>query len=84
MGSLIDVYLDRANNEIMAAVSLKRLSEQEKDRVSFDLPDDVSFYSSVISHSYYAIFYAAKAILLTKDIETNLRKCIKKRLMSLR
>ena len=70
MGSLIDVYLDRANNEIMAAVSLKRLSEQEKDRVSFDLPDDVSFYSSVISHSYYAIFYAAKAILLTKDVET--------------
>ena len=41
MGSLIDVYPDRANNEIMAAVSLKRLSEQEKDRVSFDLPDDV-------------------------------------------
>ena len=64
------MYLDRANNEIMAAVSLKRLSEQEKDRMSFDLPDDVSFYSSVISHPYYAIFYAAKAILLTKDIET--------------
>ena len=38
--------------------------------MSFDLPDDISFYSSVISHSYYAIFYAAKAILLTKDIVT--------------
>jgi uncharacterized protein (UPF0332 family) len=70
MGSLIEIYLDRANNELMVAESLKRLSEQENDKVSFDLPDDISFYSSVISHSYYAIFYAAKAILLTKDIET--------------
>ena len=70
MGSLIEVYLDRANNEIMVAASLKRLSERETDRVNFNLPDDVSFYSAVISHSYYAIFYAAKAILLTKDVET--------------
>ena len=60
----------QTNNEIMAAGSLKRLSEQEEDKISFDLPGDISFYSSVILHSYYAIFYAAKAILLTKDIET--------------
>ena len=70
MGSLIDIYLDRSNNEIMAAESLKRLSEKDKDKEEFNLPDDASFYSSVISHSYYAIFYAAKAILLTKKIET--------------
>ena len=70
MGSLIEVYLDRANNEIMVAESLKRLSEQEKDKVNFDLPDDISFYSSVISHSYYAIFYATKALLLIKGIVT--------------
>lgn len=70
MGSLIEVYLDRAGNEIMAAESLKRLSEQEEDKVSFNLPDDISFYSSVISHSYYAIFYAAKALLLIKEIIT--------------
>lgn len=70
MGSLIDLYLDRSNNEILVAKSLKRLSEQEEDKVSFDLPEDISFYSSVISHSYYAIFYAAKALLLTKGIVT--------------
>lgn len=70
MGSLIEVYVDRANNEIMVAESLKRLSEKEDDKVNFDLPEDVSFYSAVISHSYYAIFYAAKALLLTKGIET--------------
>lgn len=70
MGSLIEIYVDRANNEIMAAESLKRLSEKEEDKVNFDLPDDISFYSSVISHSYYAIFYATKALLLIKGITT--------------
>jgi hypothetical protein len=52
MGSIIDIYLDRANNEIMVANSLKRLSENEGDKINFGLPDDTSFYSSVISHSY--------------------------------
>lgn len=70
MGSLIEIYVDRANNEIMAADSLKRLSEKEEDKINFGLPDDISFYSSVISHSYYAIFYSTKALLLTKGIET--------------
>jgi uncharacterized protein (UPF0332 family) len=70
MGSLTEVYIDRANNEIMVAESLKRLSEKDEDKENFGLPDDVSFYSSVISHSYYAIFYATKALLLTKNIET--------------
>ena len=46
MGSLIEIYLDRSNNEIMAAESLKRLSEQEKDKVNFDLPEDISFSSA--------------------------------------
>jgi uncharacterized protein (UPF0332 family) len=68
--SMVEIYLNRANNEIMAADSLKRLSEEQKDKENFKLPSDVTFYSSVISHSYYAIFYSAKAILLTKNIKT--------------
>ncbi|HII16317.1 TPA: hypothetical protein HA361_00210 [Candidatus Woesearchaeota archaeon] len=51
MGSLTEIYLDMANNEIMAASSLKRLSEQEEDKISFSIPEEISFYSSVISHS---------------------------------
>jgi len=78
MDSVIEIYLDRANNEIMAAKSLKRLSEKEKDKISFELPEDTSFYSSVISHSYYAIFYAAKALLLTKGIKTKAPEVHKK------
>ena len=30
----------------------------------------MTFYSGVISHAYYSIFYAAKSILLTKNIKT--------------
>ena len=78
MGSLIDVYIDRASNEIMVAESLKRLSENEEDKVNFGLPDGISFYSSVISHSYYAIFYATKAILLLKGIVTKAPEVHKK------
>jgi len=70
MDSTAEIYLERADNEILAAESLKRLSEMPKDKEDFDLPSDVTFYSSVISHSYYAIFYAAKALLLTKGIKT--------------
>ena len=78
MGSLIEVYLDRSNNEIMIAESLKRLTEQEGDKENFDLPEGISFYSAVISHSYYAIFYAAKALLLTKKIDTKAPEVHKK------
>lgn len=70
MGSLIEIYLDRANNELLSAEVLKRITEQEADKINFELPEDISFYSAVISHSYYAIFYAAKSLLLSVGIET--------------
>ncbi|MFW6233062.1 MAG: HEPN domain-containing protein [Nanoarchaeota archaeon] len=70
MGSLIEIYLDRSNNELMIAESLKKLSENEKEKINFQLPENISFYSAVISHSYYAIFYVTKALLLTKNIDT--------------
>ncbi len=78
MGSLTEIYLDRSNNEVMIAESLKRLTEEEDDKEHFDLPEDISFYSAVISHSYYAIFYAAKALLLTKNIDTKAPEVHKK------
>lgn len=70
MDSMVEIYLERADTEFMAAESLKRLSEQEKAKADFGLPHDATFYSSVISHSYYSIFYAAKAMLLTRGIRT--------------
>ena len=71
MDSMVKVFLERADNEILAAESLKRLSEEINTKEEFKLPSKITFYSSVISHSYYAIFYSAKAMLLTKKIKTS-------------
>ena len=70
MDSMVEIYLERASNEQLAAESLKRLSENEQSKEDFGVPQKTTFYSSVISHSYYAIFYAAKALLLTKGVKT--------------
>ena len=71
MDSMVEIYFDRAGNELLAAESLKKLSEDAKAKEDFDIPQKTTFYSSVISHSYYSVFYAAKAILLTKKIKTD-------------
>lgn len=71
MDSMVEIYLERAGNELLAADSLKKLSENAKSREEFSLPQSTTFYSSVISHSYYSIFYSAKAILLTKGVKTS-------------
>ena len=71
MDSQVEIFIKRANNELLAAESLKRLSEEAKHKDEFGIPQDETFYSSVISHSYYAIFYTAKAILLTKNVKTS-------------
>lgn len=71
MGSMVEIFLDRAGNELLVAESLKKLSDEEKAKEDFHISERTTFYSSVISHSYYAIFYAAKAMLLTKGITTS-------------
>ena len=71
MDSQVETFIKRANNELLAAEALRKLSEEVKYKDEFSIPQDATFYSSVISHSYYAIFYAAKAILLTKNIKTS-------------
>jgi uncharacterized protein (UPF0332 family) len=66
-----EIYIKRAENEIVAAEKLKEMSEDSKTREFMQVPDDMTFYSAAISHSYYSIFYAAKALLLTKGIKTS-------------
>ncbi len=71
MDTKTNLFLERADNELMVADALKRLSEEKGAKDYFGIDKDITFYSSVISHSYYAIFYAAKALLLTKNIPTS-------------
>ena len=70
MGSKVKLYLERSENEWRLANAIFNLSENEKFKIQLDANPDDTFYSAAISHSYYAIFYAAKAILLTKNIDT--------------
>jgi uncharacterized protein (UPF0332 family) len=70
MDSMVNIFLKRTENELMTAEKLKQLSEDKSAKEFMRVPESETFYSSVISHSYYAIFYSAKAILMTKKIKT--------------
>lgn len=69
MDSKVSLLMDRVENEISAAQALKKLSEEIQLKKEFEFSPSISFYSSVISHSYYAIFYCAKAYLTSRNIQ---------------
>ncbi|MCD6557603.1 MAG: HEPN domain-containing protein [Candidatus Aenigmarchaeota archaeon] len=54
------------------------MSNNADEKTSLDIKEDMTFYSAVISHSYYCIFYAAKAILMSKNIKTSTPEVHKK------
>jgi len=72
MDLMIKVYLERAESEIVLASSIKKLSDESEAKKFFHIEQEHTFYSAVISHAYYSIFYAAKAMLLSKGIETSM------------
>lgn len=78
MDSLVSIYLQRSRNEVNAAKLLFAVSNSVDKKIEFQLEEDTTFYSAVISHSYYAIFYAAKAILLSKGFKTDMPDVHKK------
>lgn len=47
-----------------------KISDDKNLQTSFFKMEEDTYYSAVISHSYYCIFYAAKAYLLTRGIKT--------------
>jgi len=63
------LYIHRAENEIKLAEMIFVISEKpniQKD--IFEIKDPETYYSAVIAHSYYSIFYSAKAYLTKKGI----------------
>ena len=81
MNGEIELYLQRAENELIAAQMLFDISSNTKlQREQFKLEKDFTFYSSVISHSYYSIFYSAKASLIKIGIKTDAPEVHKKTL----
>ncbi len=70
MDSKVKLYLERSENELRLAKAVFNLSKNEKIKAELEANPDDTFYSAAISHSYYSIFYSAKAILLSKGIKT--------------
>jgi len=64
----VKLLVERAENELLAARTLKMISENAALKNSIELRPESTFYSAVISHAYYTIFYCAKAYLLSKKI----------------
>ncbi len=65
-------YLERAQNEINLSEIVMELSINPALQSSFNVTKIDTYFSSVISHAYYCIFYSAKAYLLSKGIKTNM------------
>lgn len=67
----IKLYIERAENEVTLSESLFEISNREDKKVSLGIDKEVTFYSAVISHAYYCIFYCAKAYLIFKGVKTS-------------
>ena len=81
MSDEAELYLQRAENELVAAQMLFEISRNPViQKEQFKLEEDFTFYSTVIGHSYYFIFYSAKAILIKNGIKTEAPEVHKKTL----
>lgn len=65
-------YLERAENELILSKANFELSTNPSVKPLLKVPLDKTFFNNVISQSYYAIFYSAKAYLLSKSIITGI------------
>jgi len=70
MDSKAEMYLNRAKTELETAEILYTVSHNSKLKANFPISAGATYYSGVISHGYYGVFYSAKAMLLTKNIDT--------------
>ncbi len=80
LGSLIDINeidypniklnLSKAENELKHAEAVFKISFNEKLKKELELLDTDTFYSGVISHAYYTIFFAAKVLLIKEKLTT--------------
>ena len=63
------LYIKRSENELKLASIIYKISKNPKiQRDTFDMADPETYYSATIAHSYYSIFYMARAYLSIKGI----------------
>jgi uncharacterized protein (UPF0332 family) len=69
MVSEVELFMNRAGDEFLLAETDMRISNEIALKQSLGIPENKTFYHSVISHAYYSIFHAAKAYLFKKGIK---------------
>jgi len=65
------IYLERAEKEIIIGKTNLEISINKNLKKTLNIPEHMTFLNDVISEFYYSIFYAAKAYLILKGIETS-------------
>ena len=71
MDSEFRLYLKRSQNELNLARIIMKVSLDKEIQIEvLEIEEEDTYFSAVISHAYYCIFYGAKAYLLTKGIKT--------------
>ena len=71
MVSEVELFMNRSADEFLLAETDMRISSELAVKQSLGIPQGKTFYHSVISHAYFAIFHAAKAYLFKKGIKTS-------------
>jgi uncharacterized protein (UPF0332 family) len=67
------LFMNRSENEIKLAEIIFTISDKTDIQTeTFKVKEPETYYSAVIAHSYYSIFYGAKALLLKKAIEVSM------------
>jgi uncharacterized protein (UPF0332 family) len=74
------LYMQRAENELVSAQILFEISNKQDLQDAFHLERQFTFYNGTITHSYYSIFFAAKAMLAKEGITTSAPEVHKKTL----
>src|SRR3989338_1397549 len=71
MDSDTKLYLQRAQNELKLAEIIMQISVNKDIQTKIqEIDKPETYFSSVITHTYYSIFYTAKAYLIMKEIIT--------------
>ena len=66
------LFIHRAENEIKLAEMIFVISEEPNiQKETFKVKEPETYFSAVIAHSYYGIFYGAKAYLAKKGVEVS-------------
>ncbi len=71
MVSEAELCMLRAEDEFLLANNDMFISNNAELKTKLGIPTEKTFYHSVISHAYFAIFNAAKAYLFSKGIKTS-------------